>query len=127
MGISELDGIVIPLISGHAGHIHRILGRAVIGHVFLEFHLHILGSEFQRDAKLFSCIGGQHTHAAAVGDQQNIVPFQGRLERECQRAVEEVVEVGGLDDACLLEGSTINFYCSCQGAGVRGGGRSPML
>ncbi len=71
--------------------------------------LHILGGELQGDAVSFGGIGGQHTHAAAIGDDEHVVALHRRLAGEGQGAVEEVVQVRRLDDAGLLEGGTVDL------------------
>jgi FkbM family methyltransferase len=60
------------------------------------------------------CIRRQDTYSTAIGDDEQILLAQRRLEGKHQGAVEEVIEVGCLYNASLLESRAIDFHRSSQ-------------
>ena len=86
--------------------------------MFLELFLDVLGSEFERQAVFFGCVSRQNAYTAAIGNNQEVVTFHGRLEGEREGGVEHVVEVLSLGDASLLKRGFINLGTASERPGV---------
>jgi len=78
--------------------IDGVLGGAEFGHVLLELGLNVLGGgRISGKAIAFRGIRGENTDAATIGEDEQVIPFHGWLLREGLGAVEEVVQISGLD------------------------------
>ena len=114
VGVRILDAFIVSCKTSTTSDVDRVLGGTKGRHVFLELFLDVLGSKFQRQTVFFSCVSCQNANTTAIGDDQEVVTFHGRLQGERQGGVEHVIQIFSLGDTSLLEGCFVDLGTTCQ-------------
>ena len=67
-------------IASHTGHVDRVFRRAKFRHVLFEGFLDVFGGELERKAILLGRISCQYANSAAIGNDEQVITFQLRLQ-----------------------------------------------
>jgi len=119
---SDLNAILIALITSTTSDIDRVLGTAEGRHALVESILKVLRSGRERNAVELSSIRGKNTDTTTVGDDKSVVTLHRRLHGESLAAVKHLIKVHSTDDLSLIEGSVVDLDSTSKRASVRSSG-----